>query len=179
MALVGQQLLSSTTSKIEVERSFNSMDFERLVSIALPNGGCEFTWPELSKAQIEQTFAASFPGSGARLTRNLIEGITGIVSASDKNFQKYNKREVAIKTHYPHRAGRDIDGAQDVSRGLLLLRNPKFAIPSFHNFKFEIQNDLPNHSMRAPVNDWLKWRTDGQFDRQLSHWEDFVVYWKN
>lgn len=140
------------------------------------------TWPELSEAKIEQTFAASFPGSGARMTRQLVEAITGIVAGSDRTYGEGGQRKITIKTHYPHRAGKELDlpgaGESDaIDRGLVLLRNPRDAFQSFHNFKFERENGLPNHSRRAPVEDWLKWRTDRVFDRQLLYWEKFVIFW--
>ena len=151
------------------------------MSVALPEGKCRVTWPELSEAQIEQTFAASFPGSGARMTRQLVEAITGIVAGSDRTYAKGEQRKITIKTHYPHRAGKELDlsGAKSdgIDRGLLLLRNPRDAFQSFHNFKFEKENGLPNHSQRAPVEEWLKWRTDRVFDRQLLYWEEFVIFW--
>ena len=153
----------------------------RFMSVALPEGKCRVTWPELSEAEIEQTFAASFPGSGARMTRQLVEAITGIVAGSDRTYAKGEQRKITIKTHYPHRAGKELDlsGAESdgIDRGLLLLRNPRDAFQSFHNFKFEKENGLPNHSQRAPVEEWLKWRTDRVFDRQLLYWEEFVIFW--
>ena len=183
LAVVGKQLLKSETApSTSSTSSTGRLDRKsRFLSVALPDGKCKVTWPELSEAAIEQTFAASFPGSGARMTRQLVEAITGIVAGSDRTYAKGEQRKITIKTHYPHRAGKELDlyGAESdgIDRGLLLLRNPRDAFQSFHNFKFEKENGLPNHSRRAPVEEWLKWRTDNVFDRQLLYWEEFVIFW--
>jgi len=175
LAVVGKQLLSFRSATSPSEGKY------RFMSVSLPDGGCKVTWPELSEAPIEQTFAASFPGSGARMTRQLVEAITGIVAGSDRTYAGGEQRKVTIKTHYPHRAGMELSlsGAESdgIDRGLLLLRNPRDAFQSFHNFKWERENGLPNHSRRAPVEEWLKWRTDNAFDKQLLYWEEFLVFW--
>ena len=44
----------------------------RRLSISLPNGGCEVTWPQPPKKHVQTAYAASYPGCGARMTWNLV-----------------------------------------------------------------------------------------------------------
>jgi len=120
---------------------------------------------------ITPTFAASFPGSGARMTWNLITALTGQVTAEDWQISQPADiyRVAAIKTHHPHPHGREYPtiedvgtekdwGAREIHRGMILLRNPLDAIPSFHNYLYEVEQQLDGHSTRAPVEAWIKWR---------------------
>ncbi len=50
---------------------------------------------------------------------------------------------VSIKTHYPSSEGTPLPGADSIPRAILLIRNPLYSIPSYFNFVYEFQNNLP------------------------------------
>ena len=77
----------------------------RRLSIALPDGGCEITWPIKPKGRIQTAYAASYPGCGARMTWNLVEALTGLWTGDDWDNNHRGKDVVTVKTHYPHHAG--------------------------------------------------------------------------
>jgi hypothetical protein len=124
---------------------------------------------------VTPTFTASYPGSGAKMTWNFIEALTGIVTGDDFQLNGH-ANVVSIKTHYPSHEGREIAGADEVPRAMLLVRHPLFSIPSYFNFLYEYENGLEGHSTRAPLEEWIKWRNDN-FDRQLQVWRRHTEYW--
>ena len=83
---------------------------------------------------------------------------------------------VSIKTHYPSNEGRPLPGSESVPRAILLIRDPLYSIPSYFNFLYEYQNGLAGHSVRAPLEEWIKWRNDN-FDRQMQVWRRHTEYW--
>jgi len=126
------------------------------------------------------TWTASYPGSGAKLTWKLIRAITGIFTSDDHDHNGRVKSEtvVAVKTHYPSKTHQDVfDGITiQFNRAILLLRNPMNAIPSYCNFVYEMGNKLINHSTRAPIFYWIKWR-DTHFENELKLWVEHQRYW--
>ena len=50
------------------------------------------------------------------------------------------------------------------------------AIPSFLNHIYEIRNNLPIHSQRAPVDAWIEWR-ERLAESQIRKYGKFVDYW--
>jgi hypothetical protein len=148
----------------------------RRLSIALPGGGCEITWPQPPQKPFETAYAASYPGCGARMTWNLVEAITGLWTGDDWDSNNRGKRVVTVKTHYPHDAGRLVPWDDEINRALVIIRNPMHAIPSFFNHIYEMKNHLPVHSQRAPVDAWIEWR-DRLAAIQISRFEKFVDYW--
>lgn len=83
---------------------------------------------------------------------------------------------VSIKTHYPSNEGRPLPGAGSIPRAILLIRDPLYSIPSYYNFIYEYQNGLAGHSVRAPLEEWIKWRNDN-FDKQMQVWLRHTEYW--
>ena len=83
---------------------------------------------------------------------------------------------VTIKTHWPHIQGRELDWSDEIDRAFYLIRNPMNALPSHHNFVYEYENQLENHSTRAPLEEWIKWR-DLRFHGELGEWRRHVEYW--
>jgi len=151
-------------------------DQHRRLSIALPNGGCEVTWPQPPKRPFQTAYAASYPGCGARMSWNLIEALTGLWTGDDWDSNNRGKRVVTVKTHYPHHAGQLVEWDDEINRALVVIRNPMAAIPSFFNHIYEMKNHLPVHSERAPVADWIEWR-DRLAKQQITKFGDFVDYW--
>lgn len=97
--------------RVAVETTVNLQEGEseggrRRLSVALPNGGCDITWPQPPQGAIMTAYAASYPGCGARMTWNLIEALTGLWTGDDWDNNHRGKRVVTVKTHYPHDAGK-------------------------------------------------------------------------
>jgi len=120
--------------------------------------------------------AASYPGSGAKMTWNLIEALTGFWTGDDWFNNGREKNVVSTKTHYPHTAGRMVPFEGEIQRALILIRHPMDAIPSYHNYMYEVENNLPLHSTRAPVDAWILWR-DSHFESELNIWKESIIYW--
>lgn len=109
------------------------------------------------------------------MTWNLIEAITGLVTGDDFQLNGHANM-VSIKTHYPSHEGREVPGAENIPRTILLLRHPLHSVPSYYNYLYEMENHLENHSTRAPLEAWVAWR-DANFDRQLQVWKKHTEYW--
>ena len=148
----------------------------RALSEALPDGGCFVTPAVAAPPEIRPVMAASYPGSGARMTWNLVEALTGVVTGDDWNSNGWGRRVVSVKTHWPHPHGHRLDWEDEVDRAFVVVRNPLKAIPSFHNFLYEFTNHLENHSTRAPVNEWIRWR-DKSLMKELGEWRDHAEYY--
>eukprot|EP00555_Chaetoceros_dichaeta_P006796 CAMPEP_0198275652 /NCGR_PEP_ID=MMETSP1447-20131203/64889_1 /TAXON_ID=420782 /ORGANISM="Chaetoceros dichaeta, Strain CCMP1751" /LENGTH=652 /DNA_ID=CAMNT_0043970539 /DNA_START=273 /DNA_END=2231 /DNA_ORIENTATION=- len=110
------------------------------------------------------------------MTWNLIESLTGFWTGDDWFSNGRQENVVSIKTHYPHSAGRKIPFANDIQRALILIRHPMDAIPSYHNYQYEVENGLTLHSVRAPVDAWIPWR-DLNFETELNIWKDSIIFW--
>ena len=85
----------------------------------------------------------------------------------------------SVKAHHPHIQGSPAVAEttnEDFPRVVLILRHPADAIPAFHNFLYEYERGLPDHTTRAPLSAWLKWRDDN-FAEQIQAWEDHLSYW--
>jgi len=121
-------------------------------------------------------FTASYPGSGSKMTWNLIEALTGFWTGDDWFLNGRKKNVVSTKTHYPHHAGRKVPFEADIQRALLLIRHPMDAIPSYHNYCYEVENSFRRHSTRAPVDVWIPWR-DLHFEYELHIWKETIIYW--
>lgn len=164
-------------------------DDRRRLSHALGNGGCRVTYAKLAKVPIAPTWQASFPGSGSRMTWNLVEALTGIRTNDDyDSHDRGYEKVVAVKTHYPVKyARRGLRGSKRgfhnldplFGRAMVVLRNPMNAVPSYFNLQYEHANHLPNHSTRGPNREWLKYRDDPNsgLAPQLVNYERFVEYW--
>lgn len=149
----------------------------RDLSIAYENGGCFVLPAQEVGPDVKPIFTASYPGSGARMTWNLIEALTGLVTGDEWYSNGRVKDVVSVKTHYPHPTnGRLLDWADEVERAFLLFRNPMNAIPSFHNFIYENERQIQHHTERAPLDVWVHWR-DRNFDTQINAWKDHFEYW--
>lgn len=148
----------------------------RRLSKSLPNGGCEITWPTKPPSDIEITYAASYPGCGARMTWNLVEALTGLETGDDWNNNGRGSDVVTVKTHYPQSNGILVEFDERIQRVFVVLRNPMKSIPSFFNHIYEMRNHLPVHSERAPLAEWTKWR-DAYLDIEIAEYKKFVIYW--
>lgn len=132
------------------------------------------------------TLLVSYPRAGNTLIRNLLEGVTGIVTASDTRPDRALSLALAeqhdlvgeglcqspiTKTHWPERIGCQRFRAQ---RAILVVRNPFDAIDSYWNL-----NLTNTHTEKV---------TDEVYDRfqdffqelvtnEMRVWLDFTKYW--
>lgn len=137
--------------------------------------------PKPADLHVPPTFVSSYPGSGAKLTWKLIRAITGMYTGDDfdHNGRVARGTAVAVKTHYPSHSPEEVfhSGKLDrVHQAILLIRNPVRALPSFHNFLYEKQQGLLNHSTRAPIEVWIEWRNQ-YFEHEMNLWINHVRWW--
>jgi hypothetical protein len=79
-------------------------------------------------------FTASFPGSGARMTWQLVSGLTGKPIGDEWDSNGLGKNVITVRTHWPHPShGRRVEWDHEIQRAFILIRNPIHAIPAFHN----------------------------------------------
>jgi len=164
-------LLNSYVNDLKVP-----LDLKRSLSVALKDGGCFVLPAQEVGPDVKPVFAASYPGSGARMTWNLIEALTGLVSGDEWYSNGRKKDVVTLKTHWPHEAGRKLPWSDEIERAFVIVRNPMYAIPSYHNFIFEYENDLPTHTQRADIDSWIKWR-DLSFDKEIQSWKNHLEFY--
>lgn len=122
-----------------------------------------------------QTYAASYPGSGAELFRALIEAISGY-TASEVYKKKNLNQHFLVKTHGPMLEAFANKLTVEPDQAIYLIRNPLWSLPSFFNFEHEQKNNLQDHSVQAPEEKWLAWR-DKHFAAKHQQWHDHVEYW--
>ena len=135
---------------------------------------CEIPPIRMAQQDLTPVFAASYPGSGSSMVRHLIESLMGLATGDE--WFKITRRAIALKTHFPHRHGTTFEWSHEIDHALLIMRNPRDAIPSFFNHLYEKENNLTHHTKRAPLDEWIGWR-NRKFSEELLLWEDFVRYW--
>jgi len=157
------------------------MNTKRQVWNYLGDGDCEWTGssPFDSDADPYGTLFVGYPASGMRVTWQHTEGLTG-KQVRDDFFQLQYPKIGLVKTQYPHYEGIWSYGS-DLDQTVLLIRNPRWAIPSYHTLINEIgyahswevaYEELDNvFTRRAPMSDWINWR-----DYRL--WEE-IILWGN
>mmetsp|Transcript_9847 Transcript_9847/g.14502 ORF Transcript_9847/g.14502 Transcript_9847/m.14502 type:complete len:428 (+) Transcript_9847:80-1363(+) len=157
----------------------------RDLSIDLGEGNCKWTesFPLPLDSDPLGTLVASYPGGGMRVTWQQLEGLTGIQVGDDYEYS--GKRVGIIKTQWPHYEGIWSYGAT-LNQTILVVRNPRWAIPSFHNILSEVNygqdfsevypylNDL--FTKRAPIANWIKWR-DLKFEKEIELWAWHIDYY--
>lgn len=124
-----------------------------------------------------------YPGSGSEMLRSVVHRTTGLVGA---DFYKDNRcisnHTVTCKTHWPAlnylkniAPGKFASRFHD--RYMVLLRNPRNAIPSLYNFIWEKNHKVASHSVQAPIEDWRRFR-DTKFDLEMHKWQSLVLKWR-
>mmetsp|Transcript_23333 Transcript_23333/g.28678 ORF Transcript_23333/g.28678 Transcript_23333/m.28678 type:complete len:384 (+) Transcript_23333:90-1241(+) len=157
-------VVHNSTSEI-LHRLLSSSSYEQ----------CEVFEISLPSKPIIPVYAASYPGSGSQMTHYLFEAITGL-EAGDEHLHRGDTYDmITIKTHYPARP-HSVEGNRLMNRVILLIRNPLHSIPSYHNYLYEEENDIPNHTVKAPVEAWIKWR-DEHVEEEIKKWKDHSSYW--
>lgn len=133
-----------------------------------------------------RTLLAAYPGSGKRFTWTIIKALTNYEVADDWNFSgKLGKNPLTIKTSWPHSEGVWTWGS-DMDQVLLLMRNPRKAVPSYHTLRWELDyakdwascfRRIPDTYMeRPPVNKWEAWRNGKAFG-EIDSWFAFHDFW--
>jgi len=182
-AAIAACLLLFIISQFSIGKSYR-----RALSINLGAGNCEWTEaaPLGRDKESSGVLLAAFPGSGTRLFWQHAEGLTGIQVGDDFMLAPDgNDRTGIIKTQYPNIEGIWSWG-EKMDQVILLIRNPRWAIASYHTVLYEIHyahdwqtaykyyNRL--FSMRPPQSAWIRWR-DYKFDDEVYLWKEFIHYW--
>jgi len=169
---------------------YEGPDDLRHLSIDLGGGGnCEVTEAEplnTTNPVPTTTLLASYPGSGKRLTWRLLEALTGIITGDDWDFSHNGYDHVqSLKTSWPHPEG-IFQWGSHMDQVILLVRNPRFAIPSYQTMRFELnystnwtQSDLRKdyiYTERPPVEAWNLWR-DARFPQEMDRWCWYIDFW--
>ncbi len=165
-----------TESSSEVNTASNSAVLSLPLNLPSVDLNCEVTAAKTSSVPITPIYAASYPGSGAKLTSKIIEALTGILTGDDFNANEETNNVVSIRTNYPHSIASNVELTTNFIRSILVVRNPLNAIPSLHNFVYESENKLPEHSVHAPPNAWLEWR-EKNFATEISSWAIHIRSW--
>ena len=182
-----EELSSSLTSSSSLLRPSSRRALSELVRVEDGEDLCSYKRERLiavalAEHDVSPTYQASFPGSGARMTHELIRALTGIAISTDHAYAVETNRHrhsVAVKTHYPDPNGVPLDEFDEHFNGaVLVLRHPAKAIPSFFNFWYERVHHLANHSTRAPLEEWIKFR-DISLVSQLQHYQQHMDFWMN
>lgn len=73
-----------------------------------------------------------------------------------------------------------------MDQAILLIRNPRWNIPSYHTLLYELEyahdyvvaydNVFTAFSTRAPMDNWIKWR-DYRFEDEINLWAWYIDFW--
>mmetsp|Transcript_19725 Transcript_19725/g.24882 ORF Transcript_19725/g.24882 Transcript_19725/m.24882 type:complete len:419 (+) Transcript_19725:158-1414(+) len=162
---------------------------ERSLSINLGHGNCEWTKPEDAPqdAELFSTLLAAFPGSGKRTAFMQLEGLTELRAGDDYNLSpdSVGRKFAFMKSNYPQHEGIWSFGNK-MNQVILLVRNPRWALPSYQHLLHEIEYSVNwetsyarrNHvyTMRPPIEDWIVWR-EIRFEAEIKKWGWFIDYW--
>jgi len=159
---------------------------ERRLSLDLGNGTCEWTGANKMDAKLNPhgTLFASYPGSGMRLAWQMTEGATGI-QVGDDFFYSGHTINGLVKTQYPHPEGIWSYG-KAMSQVILLVRNPRWNIPSYHSTLYELEyahdynvaydNVYTLFTRRGNMTNWIKWR-DYRIEDEINLWALQIDFW--
>ena len=171
--------LSRRARAIEEER-------ERRLATDLGGGQCKLTPPSkvVSDENSTKTLLASFPGSGKRFAYEVIEGLTDHAAGDDWNFSGHDDA-LHVKSSYPHHEGTWTWGDK-MDQMIMLLRNPRWALPSYHTMRFELDFSeswaqsyarIPYvYTVRPAVAQWETWREEN-FATEMDNWVNFINFW--
>lgn len=162
----------------------------RVLSVNLGGGKCKWTHAEIMNTTNPlntTTLLASYPGSGKRLTWRMLEALTGKVTGDDWDMGENGLDDVlSLKTSFPHKDGTWTWEA-NMDQVLLLIRNPRFAIPSFHTIRSDLgfatnENEAKlrkaavYNTERPSVAAWEAWR-DEHYNDEIVEWGAHIDFW--
>jgi len=186
MFFVNNSRLEERAQELQRHRSLE----RELLTKLNDDGTCDIGSPthdaNPAAADATKTLLASYPGSGKRFTWTLMKALTNGEVADDWNFsEKLNTNPLTIKTSWPHKEGIWSWGNQ-MDQVILLVRNPRWAIPSYHNMRYELDyaadwpssglNMLMTYTERPAKNYWEGWRTANAM-QEINYWFNFVDFW--
>jgi len=162
-----------------------SPDVSRGLSIDFGDGTCQ--WMEPRRLALDSkpfgTLFASYPAAGMRITWQQTEGLTGVKVGDDYWFT--GDIVGLLKTQYPHFEG-IWSWKDDMDQVILLLRNPRWAIPSHNTISNELEyahewtvserNIKNTFKKRAPLDYWINWR-DLHFEDEIKLWAYHIDFW--
>jgi len=110
--------------------------------------------------------------------RGLVDSLTGLRS-DEVNHRRCRHNPPTCKTHWPayDRTTNVAQFSHFAEHGILLLRNPARALPSWCNWRWESAQRLPTHSRIAPVDVWVAWR-DKMFLKEIKRWRNLLTQWR-
>jgi hypothetical protein len=147
--------------------------------------------PPTNSSTHKPVWIPGYPGSGNQLSRALvlqISGLRGKATIGGAGCQKY---PATCKTHCPIMRAVDCPTSLANNKNsvanyyhpnaVLLLRNPRYALPSRVNNQWENEqrrrgSNVPSHSKQAPLEDWKKMRNDN-FPDLFRGWKQTIVWW--
>ena len=190
MAIVGYSMMSNIDAEQRARELLEARE-RYLITKDLGGGDCDIgspvdDAPNKPGKNTTRTLLASYPGSGKRFTWAVIKALTNYEVADDWNFSgKLYSKPLTIKTSWPHHEGKWSWGNQ-MDQTLLLIRNPRRAIPSYHTMRWELDYAttwmqsyarIPDtYRERPTVKQWEKWR-DRAAIWQADAWFDFYDFW--
>jgi len=164
---------------------------EETRDLAQALGGSECTIEPIAEnisvpANTTKTLLASYPGSGKRFSWNVLSALSNHAVADDWNFSGNLERDtLAIKTNWPHKEGVWSWGSM-MDQVILLIRNPRWAIPSYHTLRYELDYSanwgesylrVPyTYTERPAIGLWENWR-DIKFRGEMDRWADYIDFW--
>jgi hypothetical protein len=151
------------------------------------NNPCNIQRPPPNDGIPPPTYFATFPGTGSRITRNLLKAMTAhrVHDESELNRPRRTNNVIFIQTRYPHKSGQLVQFDSEVTKGIILIRNPMHALTSLFDELYARKKHLPIKFQNADrrykdggpsIQDWISWR-DRLFETQLLQYGEFVRYW--
>jgi hypothetical protein len=149
--------------------------------------------PPTNSSTHKTIWIPGYPGSGSEMLRMVLEQISGLKGANIYNTGCAD-HPAACKTHCPLMKVRNgcptsLKNIQSSlanyyhPNALLLIRNPKLALPSFVNTKWEKENrgeqratEILTHSKQAPLEVWKK-RRNQKFHYLFQGWKNMLLWW--
>ncbi|KAL7545366.1 hypothetical protein ACHAWF_008718 [Thalassiosira exigua] len=186
----GRDLQAGYLRSIVIPRQYRVFPHSAPVTCPLSSSSSSPTTTSFSH-NATPTALVSYPGSGSTLTRLLLERLTGIHTGSvygdvslynnsgHQFWGEFNITNVsAVKTHYPvgPTHGPEFEYRR-AKRTVLLLRDPRKAIPSYLNYQY---GDLigSKHDVQAPLHVWEDWRDEtGRVETELQKWINVTKHW--
>ena len=116
--------------------------------------------------------------------RLLVRAVTGLGGDDYYKHEKCVKHPaVTCKTHWPSIGNLFREETVRQTKGtfhdkaMVLVRNPRNALPSYFNYLWERKHHLQGHSEQAPERKWQSYR-DQNFDQQLKGWKGMFTKWQ-
>jgi len=124
----------------------------------------------------------AYPGSGSEMLRALVQAATGLGGDDYYIHKACRNGPATCKTHWPtisyrRRSEPAKDKERFADRYVVLMRNPRHALPSYFNYKWESRNRVKSHSKQAPKEDWINWR-DNSFEAEIGNWKNLFLQWQ-